>query len=87
MLKFFISKLCYNFPISNDFTQMLNFATMTPDCDSLSPAFMDFFLSSNPSICSTVAFHPLENPDYVVVSVSMDFPSTSKGDTPFHRTA
>ena len=66
------SELCCNFPISNDFTQMLYLATMIPDCDSLSPALMDIFLLFNPSICSTVAFHPLENPDHVVVvSVSI----------------
>ena len=64
-------ELCCNFPVSNDFTQMFYLATMIPDCDSLSPALMDIFLSSNPSICSTVAFHPLENPDHVVVSVSI----------------
>ena len=29
--------LCYNFSISNDLTQMVNFPTGIPDCDSLSP--------------------------------------------------
>ena len=39
-------ELCYNFSISNDFTQMVNFPTRTPDCDSHSPAlfFISFFL-------------------------------------------
>ena len=31
-------KLCYNFYISNDLTQMVNFPTRIPDCDSHSPA-------------------------------------------------
>ena len=77
----------YDFPISNDFTQMFNFATMIPDYDSFSPALMNFFLSCNPSSCSTLALHPLEKPDHVVVSVSTDFSSNSKDYTPFHRTA
>ena len=31
-----------------------------------------------------MAFSPLGNSDYVVVSVSIDFPSNSKRDGPFH---
>ena len=37
-------KLSYNFSISNDLTQMVNFTTQIPDCDSHSPALLDFFL-------------------------------------------
>ena len=37
-------ELCYNFSISNDLTQMVNFPTRIPDCDSHSPALLDFFL-------------------------------------------
>ena len=37
-------ELCYNFSISNDLTQMVNFPTQIPDCDSHSPAFLDLFL-------------------------------------------
>ena len=78
-------ELCYNFSILNDLTQMVNFLTWIPDCDSHSPALLDFFLSSDASICSTVAFSPLENSDHVVVSVSIDFLSNSKRDAPFLR--
>ena len=53
-------KLCYNFPISNDFTQMVNFPTWIPDCDSHSPDLLDLFLPSDTSICSAMAFLPLE---------------------------
>ena len=49
-------ELCYNFSISNDLTQMVNFPTRIPDCDSHSPALLDLFISSNASICSTMAF-------------------------------
>ena len=52
--------------------------------DSHSPALLDFFLSSDASICSTMAFPPLGNFDHVVVSVSIDFPSYSQWDAPFH---
>ena len=47
-------ELCYNF--SNDLTQMVNFPTLIPDCDSHSPAFLYLFLSSDASICSAMAF-------------------------------
>ena len=79
-------ELCYNFSISNDLTQMVNFPTRIPHCDSHSPALLDLFLSSDASICSTMAFPPFGNSDHVV-SVSIDFPSNSQQDAPFHRIA
>ena len=36
-------------------------------------------ISSDTSICFTMAFPPLGNSDYAVASVSIDFPSNSKG--------
>ena len=66
---------------------MVDFPTRIPDCDSHSPALLDLFLSSDASICSTMAFPPLGNSDHVVVSVSIDFPTNSKQDAPFHRIA
>ena len=80
-------ELCYNFSISNDLTQMVNFPTRIPDCDSHSPALLNLFLSSDANICSAMAFPPLENSDHVVLSVSIDFPSNSQRDAPFHRIA
>ena len=77
-------KLCYNFSISNDLTQMVNFPTWIPDCDSDSPAFLDFFLSYDASICSTMSFPPLWNYDHCFASVSIYFSSCSKWDAPFH---
>ena len=64
---------------------MVNFSTRIPDCDSHSPALLDLVISSDASICSTMAFPPLGNSDHVVVSVSIDFPSYSQRDVPFHR--
>ena len=66
---------------------MVNFPTQIPNCDSHSPALLDFFLSSDASICSTMVFPPLGNSDHVVVSVSIDFPTNSQQDAPFHRIA
>ena len=80
-------KLYYNFSVSNDLIQIVNFPTQMPDCDSYSPALLDLFISSDPSICSTMAFPPLGNSDHVVVSVSIDFQMNSKQDTLFHRVA
>ena len=80
-------ELCYNFAISNDLTQMVDFSSRIPDCDSHSSALLDVFLSSDASICSIMAFPPLGNSDHVVVSVSVDFPANSQQDAPFHRIA
>ena len=73
--------------VSNGLTQMVNFPTRIPDCDSHRPAFLDLLLSSDASVCSTMAFPPLGNSDHVVVSVSIDFPTNSQQDAPFHRIA
>ena len=66
---------------------MVNFPTRIPDCDSHSPALLDFFLSSDASICPTMAFPPLGNSDHVAVLISIDFPSYSQRDAPFHHIA
>ena len=55
--------------------------------DSHSPALLDLFLSFDASICSTMTFPPLGNSDHVVVSVSIDFPSNSQRNAPFHHIA
>ena len=65
---------------------MVNFPIWISDCDPHSLALLDFFLSSDTSVCSTMAFPPLGNSDHVV-SVSIDFPSNSQQDAPFHRIA
>ena len=70
--------------ISNDLTRMVNFPSRIADCDSCSPSLFDFFLSSDASICSIMAFPSSGNSDHVFVSVFIDFPSNSKQDVPFH---
>ena len=58
-------KLCYNFSISNDLTQMVNFPTQIPGCDFHSPALLDLFLSSYVSITLLsqvpLTFHQFHN--------------------------
>ena len=76
--------LCYNFSVSNDLTQIVNFPTQIPDCDSHSPTLLDLFISSDTSIYPTMAFPPLGNSEHVVVSVSIDFPLKSQRDALFH---
>ena len=66
---------------------MVNFPTQIPDCDSHSPTHLDLFISSDTTICSTMAFPPLGNSNHVVVSVSIDFSIKSKQDAPFYRIA
>ena len=51
------------------------------------PALLDLFISSDASDCSTMAFSPLLNSDHVVVSVSIDCPTNSQRDAPFHHIA
>ena len=60
-------ELCYNFYISNNLIQMVNFPVQIPDFDSHSPALLDLFLSSDANICSTMAFPPLGNSDHLTL--------------------
>ena len=66
---------------------MINFPNWIPDCDTHSPALLDLFISSDASISSAMPFPLLENPDHIVVSVSIVFPSNSQRNAPFHRIA
>ena len=63
-------ELCYKFSLSNDLTQMVNYPTRVPDCESHNPALLDLFISSDAIISSRMAFPPLGNSDHVV-SVSI----------------
>ena len=65
-------ELCYNFSISNDLAQMVNFPTQIPDWDSHSPALLDLFISSDASICSTKAFPQLG----ILILLLSQFPLT-----------
>ena len=50
----------------------------------LSPALLDLLISSDASICYTMAFPLSGNSDHVVISISIDFPINSKQDPLFH---
>ena len=73
----------YNLSISNNLTHMVNFPNWIPNSDSHSPAPLNLFISSDASICCSMALPPLGNSDHVVVSVSIDFPSNSQWDPCF----
>ena len=64
---------------------MVNFPTWISGCDSHSRVLLDLFVSSDASICSTMALLLLGNFDHVAASVSIDFPSNSQRDVLFHR--
>ena len=77
-------ELCYNFSISNDLTQAVNFSFPISDCNSNSPVLLHLIISSDASICSAMAFPPLGNSYHVVASASINFPLNSKEDAPLH---
>ena len=49
--------------------------------------FFRIYFSLDSNICSTMAFLLFGNSDHLVASVSIDFPSNSQRDSPFHRIA
>ena len=61
-------------------TTLLRWLTFLLGSQAVILTVLDFFLSLDASICSTMAFPPLGNSDHVVVSVSIDFPSNSCAD-------
>ena len=72
----------FNFSITHDLTQVVDFPTCIPDSDTHRLALLDLFLTSDPELCSVEGFAPLGNSDHVVVSVSVDFVVTSEKDAP-----
>ena len=65
-------ELCYNFSLSNDLTQMVNFPTLISDSDSHSPALLDLFLSSDLGfVLQWLSLH-LE----ILIMLSSQFPLT-----------
>ena len=50
-----------------------------------SSALLDLFISSDDSICFTMAFPPVGTSDHVVISVFIDFPISWKQDAPFQH--
>ena len=75
-------------PILVELTDLVNsviiFLSQTILLRWLTFLLLDLFISSDASICSTMAFPPLGNSDHVLVSISIDFPSNSQWDAPFH---
>ena len=63
---------------------MVNFPTWISDFDSDTAALLSFFLSSDTSICSTMAFLPFENSDHLIISFSVDCSLNSNWDAALH---
>ena len=63
---------------------MVNFPTWISDFVSDTAALLSFFLSSDTSICSTMAFLPFENSDHLIISFSVDCPLNSNWDAALH---
>ena len=77
-----------NLVIWNDLTQMVNFPTPIPDCDSHCPALLDLFISSDASIYLFYSgFASIAKFWSCCFSISIDFPSNSQRNAPFHRIA
>ena len=76
---------CYNFAVSHDFTQMVEFPTRTPDSVAQRPSLLDLFLTSSPDSCSVKPMPALGNSDHCVVAVTIDFVTQNVKDAPFHR--
>ena len=72
--------LVNSFIIWNDLTHIVFFPTWIPGRDSHSPANLDLFIYFDSSFCPKMAFPPLGTSDYVIVTVSIDFPINSKQD-------
>ena len=77
-------ELCYNFSISNDLTKMVNFPIGVPDCDSHSPAHLDFFHLMLVFFLLWLSLY-WEILIILLPYCSIDFPSKLKRDAPFHR--
>ena len=64
----------YDFFVSNDLTQIVNFPTRIPDS-----ALLDLFLSSDASMSSTMAFPTFGNSDYVLSQFPWTFDHIHNG--------
>ena len=73
---------CYNFRQ----TTLLRWLTFLIKSQTVIVTVLFFWIyfSSDASICFTMALPPLGKSDHVAASVSIDFPSYSRRDAPFH---
>ena len=63
---------------------MVNLTTAIAYCRSHNVTLSDLFLSSDATVCSTVAFPSLGNSDHVAAAASNDLPSNSTAEVSFH---
>ena len=67
------SEPCYNFSISNDLTEMVNFSTRIPNCDPRSPALLDLFLLTLVFVLQWISFYWK-----IPITLLSQFPLTSR---------
>lgn len=79
-----INIFLYFFFKSNDLTEIAKFLTQIPGCGFQRTVPLEFYMSSDSTVCFAVAFPLLGNADYVFVSVSVGFSSDSKWDALLH---
>ena len=77
---------CFNFSVAYNLTQIVSSPTRIPDAPGQFPSLLDLYLTSDPDSSSASVLPPLGKSDHCVVSVSVDFPTKSSSETPFHRT-
>ena len=75
-------ELCYDFSVSNDLTQMINFPTRIPDCDSHNPALLDLFILTLVFVLQGLSLHW-----EILIMLLSQFPLTfhqTQQNAPFH---
>jgi len=77
----------FNFSVSHNLTQIVDFPTRFPENDAHSPSLLDLCLLSDPTECHATCFPPLGNSDHVVVSISLQLKAGQPTDHPSHRTS
>ena len=77
-------RLCYNFSSQMNLLRWLVFLLGYQTVILIVSVFWIYFFVLTLVFFSTMAFPPLGKSDHVVVSVSIDFPTNSQWDAPFH---
>ena len=79
-------RICYDFSIAYELTQIVDKPTRIPDNINHSPNLLDLFLTSCPDLCTATVMSPLGRSDHCMVSVKVDIQCKESSDVPFQRT-
>ena len=75
----------FNFSVSQNLTQIIDFPTRFPDNDAHSPSLLDLCMVSDATDCHTSCETPLGNSDHAVVSIFLQLKPNQSADHPSHR--